>query len=128
MAKLSLEVGAFGDAVRNLHRSLTKHGLGVPSSEVERAFFGPATRDAVLQWQRNRGLPVTGIVDEQTNATLETAPQPASVQPQNTGPVAPPAPAAPVTADEGIFGREIKQTFAQARDAASKSATRNVTV
>jgi len=126
MAKLNLEVGAFGDEVKNLHRNLISHGLRIPSSEVDRAFFGPATRDAVFRWQRSHGLPVTGIVDEQTNATLEAAPQPTSVQPQDSGPVAPPP--ALDTADEGIFGRQIKQTFAQARDAASKGATRNVTV
>jgi glycosidase len=128
MAKLNLEVGAFGDEVKNLHRKLINQGLRIPSSEVDRAFFGPATRDDVLEWQRKHGLPVTGIVDERTNATLETAPQPVSVQPQSPGPVAPPRTAALDTADEGIFGREIKQTFAQARDAASKRATRNVTV
>jgi hypothetical protein len=72
-------------------------------------------------------LPATGIVDEHTNATLETAPQPASVRSQSTGPVAPPPPALD-TADEGVFGRKIKQTFAQARDAASKKTTKNVTV
>jgi glycosidase len=126
MAKLNLEVGAFGDEVKNLHRKLIRHGLRIPSSELDRAFFGPATRNAVLEWQRNHSLPVTGIVDEITNAALETAPQPASVQPQSSGLVGPPP--AIDTADEGIFGREIKQTFAQARDAASKSATRNVIV
>jgi glycosidase len=127
MAKLNLKVGAFGEQVKNLHRNLSKHGLRIPSSEVSRTFFGPGTRDAVVRWQRAHGLPVTGIVDEVTNATLETAPQPASIQPQGPGPVAPP-PAALDTPDEGIFAREIRQTFARARDAASKSATRNVTV
>jgi len=128
MAKLNLEVGAFGEEVKNLHRKLIKHGLGIPSSELDRAFFGPATRDTVLAWQRNHGLPVTGIVDERTDATLEAAPQLPAFRPQDSGPVAPPPPAAFDTADEGIFGREIKQTFAQARDAASKRTMRNVTV
>ncbi len=127
MAKLNLGVGAFGDEVKNLHRKLIRHGLRIPSSEVDRAFFGPATRNAVLEWQRSHGLAVTGIVDEQTNATLDAAPPSPGFQPQDSGPVTPPPPALD-TADEGIFGREIKQTFAQARDAASKSATRNVIV
>src|SRR5260221_5226740 len=126
MAKLNLEVGAFGDEVKNLHRKLISHGLAIPSSEVTRAFFGPRTRDAVLQWQRTYGLSATGIVDEQTDATLEAAPPSRGFEPQSSGPVAPPP--AIHTADEGIFGREIRQTFAQAREAASKSATRNVIV
>ncbi len=127
MAKLQLAVGSFGGEVEDLHRKLIKHGLRIPSSELDRAFFGPATRNAVLEWQRSHGLAVTGIVDEQTNATLDAAPPSPGFQPQDSGPVTPPPPALD-TADEGIFGREIKQTFAQARDAASKSATRNVIV
>ena len=82
MAKLKLEVGSFGEEVKNLHRKLAKQGFAIPSSEVDRAFFGPGTRDAVLQWQRSHGLPGTGIVDERTNATLEAAPQSGSIQPQ----------------------------------------------
>jgi glycosidase len=128
MAKLKLEVGTFGDEVENLHRNLAKHGLQVPSSEVTRAFFGPSTRDAVIQWQRTQGLPTTGIVDERTAATLEAAPQSGFVQPQRAGPVAPSGTTAPVAAAKDIFAREIGETFAQARDAASKSTTRNVTV
>jgi hypothetical protein len=128
MAKLQLVVGAFGDEVKNLHRNLLNCGLAVPSSELERAFFGPSTRNAVMQWQRTHGLPATGIVDEQTKATLETAPQPTPVQTQGPAPVAPPRTVSLDTADEGIFGPEIKQTFFQARDAAAKQTTRNVTV
>ena len=111
MAKLQLAVGSFAEEVKDLHRKLIEHGLVLPRSEVDRAFFGPATRYAVLEWQRKHRLAVTGIVDEHTNATLETAPQPASVQTQGLGVVARP-PAALDTADEGIFGREFKQTFA----------------
>src|SRR5437016_1543838 len=111
MPKLNLEVGAFGDEVKNLHQNLAKHGLGIPPSEADRAFFGPATRDAVLQWQRNHGLPVTGIVDEQTNATLEAAPPSNLVQPKTGGPIAPLRPAGPGTAPTGILGPEISQIF-----------------
>jgi glycosidase len=125
MAKLNIDVGAFGDKVKNLHQKLIRHGLRIPSSEVDRAFFGPGTRYAVMQWQQTRELAVTGIVDDQTNATLETEHQPTAAQP-SAGHAAPPA--ALDTADEGIFGREIKQAFAQAREAAAKRTTRNVTV
>jgi peptidoglycan hydrolase-like protein with peptidoglycan-binding domain len=75
MAKLQLAVGSFGEEVKKLHRKLIEEGLEIRSSEVARAFFGPGTRYAVIQWQRNHGLPASGIVDERTNATLETAPK-----------------------------------------------------
>ena len=118
MAKLQLAVGSFAEGVKDLHRKLIEHGLAVPPSEVDRAFFGPGTRYAVLEWQRKHGLPVSGIADERTKATLETAPQPVSVQTQGRGIVAPP-PAALDTAAEGIFGHEIKQTFAVRTDEAN---------
>ena len=111
MAKLQLAVGSFAEEVKDLHRKLIEHGLVLPRSEVDRAFFGPATRYAVLEWQRKHRLAVTGIVDERTSATLEAAPPSASFQSQGPGAVAPP-PATLDTADEGIFGREFKQTFA----------------
>jgi glycosidase len=128
MAKLQLAVGAFGDEVKNLHRNLIRHGLGIPSSEVDRAFFGPATRDAVLKWQRNHGLPVTGIVDERTNATLEVAPRSVFFQTQNSSPVAPSRTAVPGTTLTEIFAPEISQMFTQARNAAGEEATKEVTV
>lgn len=75
MARLQLSVGLFGEEVKKLHRRLIERGVEIPSSELNRAFFGPATRYAVIQWQRNHGLPASGIVDERTNATLETPPK-----------------------------------------------------
>jgi peptidoglycan hydrolase-like protein with peptidoglycan-binding domain len=75
MANLQLSVGSFGEEVKKLHRNLIEHGAEIPSSELDRGFFGPATRYAVIQWQRNHGLPMSGIVDERINATLATAPK-----------------------------------------------------
>src|SRR5258708_21531430 len=124
MPKLKLEVGSFGEEVKDLHRNLTKHGFAIPSGEVNRAFFGPFTRDAVIQWQRNHGFPVSGIVDERTNARLEAAPQSVSFQPPSYSPIAPPLPAAPGAAPTGIFAREIREIFAQARDAPGKRKTK----
>ena len=117
MAKLQLAVGAFGEEVKKLHRKLIKHGLAIPSNQVDRAFFGPATRYAILEWQRSHGLPATGIVDERTDATFEVPPQSPPLQ-QSPGPVD--AARVTRTAPTDIFAREISQSFAQARDAASK--------
>src|SRR6266576_1081989 len=124
MAKLQLAVGAFGEEVKNLHCRLTASGLEIPASEIERAFFGPATRYAILEWQQKHGLPVTGIVDERTYATLGGACRSDSFTPQSPNPpdasrLVPqsPAPAdaprTPVsrTGPRDIFAREISQTL-----------------
>ena len=46
MAKLQLAVGAFGEEVKDLHRSLAKHRLAIPSGELDRTFSArqPRTR------------------------------------------------------------------------------------
>ena len=107
---------------------LIQQGLEISTSEVQRAFFGPGTRTAVMEWQRRHGLRVTGIVDERTNASLEVAPQSASVQTQSPAPVAPTAPPAPSAAVTDIFSLQIKEAFAEAREAAEQGTTRPVTV
>jgi glycosidase len=147
MRKRKLDVGSLGEHVKDLHRKLVKHGFGIPSRELDRVFFGPGTRSAIVQCQRNLGLPITGIVDELTNAKLEAAPQSSPIQsartgpppgldavarsapfpPRNSGSIAPPGTAIPHTPTE-IFAREIAHMLAQARAAASKRTTRNVTV
>lgn len=68
-----LSVGMFGDEVKLLHDRLRKHGFDIPASEVERGFFGPATRQAVQECQREHGLPATGTVDERTAAAMNAA-------------------------------------------------------
>jgi glycosidase len=148
MGNLELEVGAFGNEVENLHRKLIQHGFEIPPSELDRGFFGPGTRNAVLQWQRDHGLPTTGTVEERTKVTLgearvsgavqpanaDPAPglgpvgRPAFSRPQSTGPVVHARSAAPCIGPTEIFSREISQTFAQARDAANNRWMRDVTV
>src|SRR4029077_18306507 len=83
MKDFPLEVGSFGDDVKDLHRKLISHGFRIRSSEVDRGFFGPATRDAVIEWQRNHGLPATGGVEKRTSATLETGFAPAGPLPES---------------------------------------------
>src|ERR1700692_435770 len=127
MRKRKLDVGSLGEHVKDLHRKLVKHGFGIPSRELDRVFFGPGTRSAIVQCQRNLGLPITGIVDEFTNAKLEAAPQSSPIQSARTGPppgldavarsapfpprssgsIAPPGTAVPHTSPTEIFAREI---------------------
>src|SRR5207245_748193 len=68
-----LSVGMFGHEVKTLHDRLRQHGIELPASEVERAFFGPGTRHAVQQYHAALGLPVRGEAGERTGATFPAA-------------------------------------------------------
>ena len=70
MPHAPLAVGAFGADVANLQRALLLLGVYLPGSEVQRQFFGPGTRQAVLQVQGDNDLPATGDFDERTSAVL----------------------------------------------------------
>jgi hypothetical protein len=65
-----LEVGAYGDEVTLLQQQLRKAGYDVPASETSRRFFGPGTRTAVMRYQQDRHLPVSGHADPATLASL----------------------------------------------------------
>jgi mannose-6-phosphate isomerase-like protein (cupin superfamily) len=58
-----LSVGTFGPEVQALHDKLRQQGFHLPDSEVARQFFGPETRDIIIDLQRKRGIKVTGVVD-----------------------------------------------------------------
>ena len=51
-----LSVGDSGDAVTRLHEELGRRGLEMPTEEVRRKLFGPATRQALQAWQRDNAL------------------------------------------------------------------------
>src|SRR5690348_12462192 len=80
-----LRVGVFGDQTRELHGLLAAQGFDIPSSEVERGFFGPATHAAVVAAQSARGLPATGVVDEATIAALNVPSAGASITSPGAG-------------------------------------------
>lgn len=73
MTTTNLSVGVFGDDVSKLHDKLLRHGFNIPASEVERQFFGPATREAVRRCQEEHGLKVTGVVEEKTRVAIDAA-------------------------------------------------------
>ncbi len=73
MPTSSLSVGTFGDDVAKLHEELRAHGFDLPSGEVQRAFFGPGTREAVRKCQLEHGLKATGEVDDETAVALKRA-------------------------------------------------------
>ena len=94
MAKTPLTVGASGDAVERLQSFLAAQGYEIPPSESTRQFFGPATRQALLQFQKKNGLPTSGAVDDKTASKIGAAsprPQPSGVS--SNGPAGKPAPA-----------------------------------
>src|SRR6266566_2219 len=73
MPNAPLSVGSYGDSVARLQDVLRQLGFQLPASEVNRKFFGPATRQAVQQFQQQHGLPISGEVDEQTASAMSAA-------------------------------------------------------
>src|SRR5260370_726933 len=71
MQNAPLSVGAYGDSVARLQKLLLQSGFQLASSEVNRTFFGPATRQVIQQFQQQNGLQVSGAVDEQTAILLQ---------------------------------------------------------
>lgn len=71
-------LGTFGEEVRTLQAKLRQFGLHIEPVESENALFGPATLEAVRQFQTRNGLPGTGILDAPTAALLQfgKAPRP----------------------------------------------------
>lgn len=57
-------LGDSGTAVRDIQDRLS--GLGYPCSSDPRSEFGETTREAVVSFQRRRGLPADGIVGPET--------------------------------------------------------------
>ncbi|HAI86751.1 MAG TPA: hypothetical protein DCL63_07165 [Firmicutes bacterium] len=62
-----IEPGAKGSYVYAIQLRLAK--LGYKHAGVD-GVYGPATERAIMQLQRDKGLPVTGIVDMQTYQAL----------------------------------------------------------
>jgi len=68
--KSGLKLGALGVEVQRLHRALTAAGHKIEPAELERNEFGPSTRDALREFQRNLGLDEHGETDEPTCEAL----------------------------------------------------------
>jgi hypothetical protein len=71
-----LSTGAVGAEVARLHELLHRLNFEVPAAEVQRRFFGPGTRAAMLACQRKHRLACSGEVDGPTAALLNTNPPP----------------------------------------------------
>ncbi len=70
-----LSVGMSGDDVRQLHEQLELLHFFVPPGERSYGFFGPATRKAVMEVQREHFHPnrVNGLVDQATANLIREA-------------------------------------------------------
>jgi peptidoglycan hydrolase-like protein with peptidoglycan-binding domain len=68
-----LSIGAFGQGVATVQTALQSLGYDIGASELQRSFFGPVTRRAVQQFQKETGLAVSGKVDPQTAAAINAA-------------------------------------------------------
>src|SRR5262249_52253530 len=66
-----------------------QNGLDVPVGEIQRRFYGPGTRAAVLALQRQSGLTATGQVDATTTSLILGAPAPNVVGAATSAPVDP---------------------------------------
>ncbi len=71
----TLSEGSRGDGVRIVQYFLSYiaiYNSAVPPISID-GIYGPATRDAVSAFQREYGLPVTGVVNEETYSALYDA-------------------------------------------------------
>src|SRR5258706_9103248 len=59
--RLHLEIDT-GD-VRILQSKLSQIGIDIDAKELDEATFGPSTREAIIQLQKDQGLDPTGVVD-----------------------------------------------------------------
>lgn len=68
--------------IRSLQTMLRviREDAGYTDNVVPDGIYGSTTMDAVTQFQRNYGLPVTGVTDQQTWETIIRAYQPALVR------------------------------------------------
>lgn len=105
MKRTSLSIGMTGGDVTALQSALRVAGYDIPEAEIKRVFFGPATRKAVLQFQKQHDFPSTGVVDERTSAAIATAsaPKPASSPvPLMSRPMPPPPASSVVPSDARV--------------------------
>jgi peptidoglycan hydrolase-like protein with peptidoglycan-binding domain len=81
---VGLQPGSLGAAVKQLQEALIRAGVSVRGGAD--GIFGPATAQALRQFQGSQGLPATGVVDEATASAL-AAPRPANPAPNPVNPI-----------------------------------------
>jgi peptidoglycan hydrolase-like protein with peptidoglycan-binding domain len=79
---VGLKAGALGNTVKQLQQAMLDAGTTVRGGAD--GIFGPATRDALMAFQRSQGLDATGTVDAATASALAD-PKPAASATQSGG-------------------------------------------
>lgn len=80
---VGLKAGALGNTVKSLQQALIDAGVTVRGGAD--GIFGPATANAVKDFQKSQGLEATGIVDAKTAAALADPKQPTEQEPAAEG-------------------------------------------
>jgi putative chitinase len=96
----ALALGSTGVTVGELQDDL--HALTYTTGS-ESGVFGPETRRAVMNFQEEHSLPVTGIVDEATKVAIHAARQDAPARPPNPPSTLPPG-TPPLSQSRTIWG------------------------
>ena len=78
-----LKAGALGNTVKRLQQALIDAGIDVRGGAD--GIFGPATANALKQFQTSQGLKATGVVNGKTAAALANPKQPAAPSTPATG-------------------------------------------
>lgn len=68
--KRTLKRDMAGDDVKSLQERLTSLGYSITDFELDRGYFGVATRDALKQFQKDLGLAADGVYNEDVHEVL----------------------------------------------------------
>lgn len=82
-ALTGLKAGALGNTVKSLQQALIDAGITVRGGAD--GIFGPATANAVKEFQSSQGLEATGVVDAKTAAALADPQKPTPSNPAASG-------------------------------------------
>ena len=78
-----LKAGALGNTVKSLQQALIDAGITVRGGAD--GIFGPATANAVKDFQKSQGLEATGVVNAETAEALANPKKPTTSNPATTG-------------------------------------------
>lgn len=67
--KTNITEGTSSDDIKKVQELLATDGQIYPEGQVT-GYFGPRTKEAIKKFQERHGLPVTGVVDEETKSLL----------------------------------------------------------
>ena len=66
----SIKFKSIGTQVALLHKALKLAGVTISGNDIQKKYFGPASRNALKQFQKKHNLEATGIIDDRTSKML----------------------------------------------------------